>query len=812
MKMLNIKNIVYVTAWSLTTSYALAQGGGASFIIPPFEIDLDTGIQFEPGTLRFDVRFDAVSEKYSLYLSGNVAGLPGPPLSDFSPGIRVRTHPFPSVDVNVVRVGEIVTSFSNWSYANNSIASGVSQYFRLTFDGASRTVGNRLSPEVLSVDRIVNELVPFVNGAPSSVDRINLEPVFQTVVGTGGQLEPVFVASTGPTYAIRLIDDPNRAGNTPVPWFSMYANFFNVDSIGSASTGGGPVVRGFIHAGQTRLICDEIIFADVISEGHPAGMTASPVPSAILLRPTDVLATREGGIYGSVSSAGEVTALSGSTLVNGRYVNPRDLGSSLTIDGLPVPNPSFRLNAAEISGLRGRSLVGSVKISRIVSGRALTRADLSTTLAPVSRNDSGSITDFQLSGDFIHIGNEPAGLECLSFGGLVNGLPAMQISGRLLSKVVSGSLSPPLAGLRGLVMVGGVPPEQTVQSQPGLSLVLPAYTEAPLAPLGSGPGSWATPTEWAFNPPNLSVNRTWELQRSRSLPMPFVREFHRVSAATLESSTQAQSPNQTAPIQLRHYGRVRQRRDASGLATAEPRFAVERQMGLGEAGWVPWPEGSSVFTSAFASNASQLEGNLNQTLFIRAQSQSALERLEQFRRYRFVPGPGLVAGSVNSSFPAVWDNVQVGWDHWVFEVTRPRCNLADVGSEGASVGSDFSLDNNDFVVFISWFFDSDPRADIGGEGGAEFPEGDGILDSNDFIVFINRFFQGGCNPIAPGMIEGGSGLAAPQMAAMTSASPQAMLWAMVQALPPGPLSDLGAALYLSTFGNPPGGNPSNSAE
>jgi cytochrome c peroxidase len=63
---------------------------------------------------------------------------------------------------------------------------------------------------------------------------------------------------------------------------------------------------------------------------------------------------------------------------------------------------------------------------------------------------------------------------------------------------------------------------------------------------------------------------------------------------------------------------------------------------------------------------------------------------------------------------------------------------ADIGGEGGSEVPDGMLDNNDFIVYIGWFFATDGRADIGAEGGAGLP--DGAFDNNDFIVFIDRFF------------------------------------------------------------------------
>lgn len=69
----------------------------------------------------------------------------------------------------------------------------------------------------------------------------------------------------------------------------------------------------------------------------------------------------------------------------------------------------------------------------------------------------------------------------------------------------------------------------------------------------------------------------------------------------------------------------------------------------------------------------------------------------------------------------------------------PSC-AADLGRQGGIAGSDGTLDNNDFAVFINYFFSADPRADFGIQGGV--PGQDGHFDNNDFIVFVDRFFSG----------------------------------------------------------------------
>ncbi|MFT3683868.1 MAG: GC-type dockerin domain-anchored protein [Phycisphaerales bacterium] len=68
------------------------------------------------------------------------------------------------------------------------------------------------------------------------------------------------------------------------------------------------------------------------------------------------------------------------------------------------------------------------------------------------------------------------------------------------------------------------------------------------------------------------------------------------------------------------------------------------------------------------------------------------------------------------------------------------CTSADVGSQGGAAIPDAVLDNNDFIAFITLFFNQDPRADLGTTGGVL--GSDGQWNNNDFIAFIDRFFYG----------------------------------------------------------------------
>jgi hypothetical protein len=82
-----------------------------------------------------------------------------------------------------------------------------------------------------------------------------------------------------------------------------------------------------------------------------------------------------------------------------------------------------------------------------------------------------------------------------------------------------------------------------------------------------------------------------------------------------------------------------------------------------------------------------------------------------------------------------------GWiDRGCLEAQAPSdiCP-GDVAGEGASEGADGVRDNNDFIVFISWFFAMDPRGDVGTEGGGV--GSDGAFDNNDLVVFIGSFFE-----------------------------------------------------------------------
>ncbi|HYC99620.1 MAG TPA: GC-type dockerin domain-anchored protein, partial [Phycisphaerales bacterium] len=102
-------------------------------------------------------------------------------------------------------------------------------------------------------------------------------------------------------------------------------------------------------------------------------------------------------------------------------------------------------------------------------------------------------------------------------------------------------------------------------------------------------------------------------------------------------------------------------------------------------------------------------------------------------------GPIRVSRSRTNYNPAIHD--LPGWNIDIINpepiaAEVPDC-LADLGRTGGLAEPDGQLNNNDFVVFIDFFFAADLRADIGSVGGVPGP--DGFHNNNDFVVFIDRF-------------------------------------------------------------------------
>jgi len=97
-------------------------------------------------------------------------------------------------------------------------------------------------------------------------------------------------------------------------------------------------------------------------------------------------------------------------------------------------------------------------------------------------------------------------------------------------------------------------------------------------------------------------------------------------------------------------------------------------------------------------------------------------------------GGGLAAGTVIGSENATLSIAQMPAHRHTFDAYCP----SDVGTTGGVAGHDNTHDNNDFVVFINYFFAQNPLADVGRQGGIS--PGDGLFNNNDFVVFIDRFF------------------------------------------------------------------------
>ena len=98
---------------------------------------------------------------------------------------------------------------------------------------------------------------------------------------------------------------------------------------------------------------------------------------------------------------------------------------------------------------------------------------------------------------------------------------------------------------------------------------------------------------------------------------------------------------------------------------------------------------------------------------------------------RDIANSGLIVGNCESG---------LGVTQAVLLYPLPPACAGDVGSAGGEVGADGVLDNNDFIVFINWFFEQDGRADVGVAGGEHGH--DGLFDNNDFIAYIDSFFAG----------------------------------------------------------------------
>jgi hypothetical protein len=102
-----------------------------------------------------------------------------------------------------------------------------------------------------------------------------------------------------------------------------------------------------------------------------------------------------------------------------------------------------------------------------------------------------------------------------------------------------------------------------------------------------------------------------------------------------------------------------------------------------------------------------------------------------------------ISPTVAAGTPDTCNITGVSLDSITFDsvtITLPLACPADLGRQGGLPGGDGHLDNNDFVMFINYFFSGNPLADLGVQGGG--PGQDGHFDNNDFVAFIDDFFHG----------------------------------------------------------------------
>jgi hypothetical protein len=145
-----------------------------------------------------------------------------------------------------------------------------------------------------------------------------------------------------------------------------------------------------------------------------------------------------------------------------------------------------------------------------------------------------------------------------------------------------------------------------------------------------------------------------------------------------------------------------------------------------------WTDGDGVVTVNGYGPAGELIGIINGASSDGNFSSGTAED----RFYGFTSPAGISRITMNDQNNCIEvDHIQAGRSGGV-----APCGPADIGRQGGLPGADAQLNNNDFVVFIDYFFASNPLADRGTTGGV--PGVDGQFNNNDFIVFIDQFFNG----------------------------------------------------------------------
>lgn len=145
-----------------------------------------------------------------------------------------------------------------------------------------------------------------------------------------------------------------------------------------------------------------------------------------------------------------------------------------------------------------------------------------------------------------------------------------------------------------------------------------------------------------------------------------------------------------------------------------------------------------------------------------------IETVREYRLFRGVTATRsqavrvatLAAPAGGGAIPTQFEDLQVtggaSYFYWLQAVptdtTRPTIDVdgpvagatvggscsADIAGQGAEAVPDGVADNNDFILYIQYFFDRNPIADVGRGGAAR--GSDGVFDNNDLIVWIGEFF------------------------------------------------------------------------
>jgi endonuclease I len=178
-------------------------------------------------------------------------------------------------------------------------------------------------------------------------------------------------------------------------------------------------------------------------------------------------------------------------------------------------------------------------------------------------------------------------------------------------------------------------------------------------------------------------------------------------------------------------------------------------------------EPTAGLTAGLISTSAQLAGNSAFTLSLGATGDATPIIAGQSRTYQAVLTPPATTGAISATYTiAVADapipgagagtNLVLTLNATIVASGPTPCNPADIGDNGSNPGPDGCVDNGDFSLFISQFFNSSVQAgcatltpgiacaasDIADNGSNPGP--DGLLDNGDFSLFISSFFNANC--------------------------------------------------------------------